>query len=203
MFRKIASLSVALVVAGGVMIAVPADAAVKISNGVACKKSGQTTKTSGGTYRCAKNPLVSSTKLTWLSLDCLSAANDAVKARTDSTKTLADFKAQIPVIDFSLQEQKAVLATIQTKLNEANTRLPLAQAKISTAKTPADKAEFEKAVRLWTAASRAYASQVRQVEGAIKRLESARLIAINKPIELAASIADARESAKLICTKGF
>ena len=203
MFRKIASLSVALVVAGGVMIAVPADAAVKISNGVACKKSGQTTKTSGGTYRCAKNPLVSSTKLTWLSLDCLTAANDAVKARKDSVKTLADFQAQIPVIDLSLVEQKAVLATIQAKLTESETRLPLAQAKIATAKTPADKLEFEKAVRLWTAASRAYASQVRQIEGAIKRLESARLVAVNKPKELASSVADARESAKLICTKGF
>ncbi len=203
MFRKIASLSVALVVAGGVMIAVPADAAVKISNGVACKKSGQTTKTSGGTYRCTTNPLTSSKKLTWLSLDCVAAANDAVKARTNATKTLADFKAQIPVIDLSLQEQKAVLLSIQTKLNEANMRLPLAQAKIATAKTPADKAEFEKAVRLWTAASRAYASQVRQVEGAIKRLESARLTAVNKPNELASSIADARASAALICTKGF
>jgi len=165
MFRKIASLSVALVVDGGVMIAVPADAAVKISNGVACKKSGQTTKTSGGTYRCAKNPLVSSTKLTWLSLDCLTAANDAVKARKDSTKTLEDFKAQIPVIDLSLAEQRAVLATIQTKLTEANTRLPRA--------------------------------------GAIKRIESARLVAINKPIELASSVANARENAKIICTKGF
>jgi hypothetical protein len=203
MFRKIASLSVALVVAGGVMIAVPADAAVKISNGVACKKSGQTTKTSGGTYRCAKNPLVSSKKLTWLSIDCITAANDAVKARRDSVKTLADFQAQIPVIDLSLAEQQTVLNTIKTKLTEADTRLPLAQAKIATAKTPADKAEFEKAVRLWTAASRAYASQVRQVEGAIKRLESARLIAVNKPKELASSVADARESAKLICTKGF
>ena len=79
MFRKIASLSVALVVAGGVMIAVPADAAVKISNGVACKKSGQTTKTSGGTYRCARNPLVSSTRLTWLSVDCLTAANPQLR----------------------------------------------------------------------------------------------------------------------------
>jgi chromosome segregation ATPase len=185
------------------MIAVPADAAVKISNGVACKKSGQTTKTSGGTYRCTTNPLTSSKKLTWLSLDCVAAANDAVKARTNATKTLADFKAQIPVIDLSLQEQKAVLLSIQTKLNEANMRLPLAQAKIATAKTPADKAEFEKAVRLWTAASRAYASQVRQVEGAIKRLESARLTAVNKPNELASSIADARASAALICTKGF
>ena len=203
MFRKIASLSVALVVAGGVMIAVPADAAVKISNGVACKKSGQTTKTSGGTYRCSKNPLVSSTKLTWLSLDCLAAANDAVAAQKASVKTNADFKAQIPVIDLSLQEQKAVLATIQTKLNDANTRLPLAQAKVTSAKTPADKLEFEKAVRLWTSASRAYASQVRQVESAIKRLEAARLSAVNKPAELASSIADARASAKLICTTGF
>jgi hypothetical protein len=203
MFRKIASLSVALVVAGGVMIAVPADAAVKISNGVACKKSGQTTKTSGGTYRCTTNPLTTSKRLTWLSMDCVTAARDAVTARTNATKTLADFSAQIPVIDLSLVEQKAVLATIQTKLTEANTRLPLAQAKVTTAKTPADKAEFEKAVRLWTAASRAYASQVRQVEGAIKRLESARLIAINKPKELASSVADARASAQLICTKGF
>ncbi len=203
MFRKIASLSVAIVVAGGVMIAVPADAAVKISNGVACKKSGQTTKTSGGTYRCSKNPLVSSTKLTWLSLDGLAAANDAVAAQKASVKTNADFKAQIPVIDLSIQEQKAVLATIQTKLNDANTRLPLAQAKVTSAKTPADKLEFEKAVRLWTSASRAYASQVRQVESAIKRLEAARLSAVNKPAELASSIADARASAKLICTTGF
>jgi hypothetical protein len=203
MFRKIASLSVALVVAGGVMIAVPADAAAKISNGVACKKSGQTTKTSNGTYRCARNPLVSSTKLTWLSLDCLTAANDAVRAQRNSAKTLADFRAQIPVIDLSLQEQKAVLVTIQTKLAETNTRLPIAQASVSTAKTAADKAAFEKAVRSWTAASRAYASQVRQIEGAIKRIESARLTAINKPKELADSIADSRASARIICTRGF
>jgi hypothetical protein len=203
MFRKFASLSVALVVAGGVMIAVPADAAVKISNGVACKKSGQTTKTSGGSYRCAKNPLVSSKKLTWLSLDCLNLANSAVAAQRNSVKTVANFKAQVPVIDLSLQEQKAVLLTIQTKLAETNTRLPLAEASVLTAKTAADKAAFEKAVRSWTAASRAYAAQVRQVEGAIKRLESARLTALNKPKELADSIADSRANAKVICTKGF
>ena len=203
MFRKIASLSVALIVAGGVMIAVPADAAAKISNGVACKKSGQTTKTSGGTYRCARNPLVSSTRLTWLSIDCLKSANDAVTAQRNSVKTVADFKAQIPVIDLSLQEQKAVLLDIQTKLAETNTRLPIAQASVLTAKTAADKAAFEKAVRSWTAASRAYTSQVRQIEGAIKRLESARLTALNKPKELADSIADSRASARLICTKGY
>jgi hypothetical protein len=92
MFRKIASFSVALVVAGGVMVALPAEAATKISNGVACSKSGQTTKTSLGTYRCAKNPLVSSTKLTWLSIDCINSANAAVKAQKDAACNSCKFQ---------------------------------------------------------------------------------------------------------------
>jgi len=203
MFRKIASLSVALVVAGGVMIAVPADAAVKISNGVACKKSGQTTKTSGGTYRCAKNPLVSSTKLTWLSLDCLTAANDAVKARTASITTIANFKAQLPVIDLGITTETANKAEIQVKLDEANKRLVAAQAKLAAATTDADKKILTTAVGSWTSAARAYSSKIRNIDLTIRKLESAKLVATNKPTELAANVADARESAKLICTKGF
>ena len=203
MFRRIASLSVALVVAGGVMIAVPADAAVKISNGVACKKSGQTTKTSGGTYRCAKNPLVSSTKLTWLSLDCLTAANDAVKARTASITTIANFKAQLPVIDLGITTETANKAELQVKLDEANKRLVAAQAKLAAATTDADKKVLTTAVGSWTSAARAYSSKIRNIDLTIKKLESAKLAATNKPAELAANVADARESAKLICTKGF
>jgi hypothetical protein len=203
MFRKIASLSVALVVAGGVMIAVPADAAVKISNGVACKKSGQTTKTSGGTYRCARNPLVSSTRLTWLSIDCLTAANDAVKARKASVTTIANFKAQLPVIDLGITTELANKAEIQVKLDEANKRLVAAQAKLTAATTDADKKILTTAVGSWTSAARAYSSKIRNIDLTIKKLESAKLAATNKPAELAANVADARESAKLICTKGF
>jgi len=203
MFRKIASLSVALVVAGGVMIAVPADAAVKISNGVACKKSGQTTKTSGGTYRCAKNPLVSSTKLTWLSLDCLTAANDAVKAQRSSVTTAANFKAQLPVIDLGITTETANKAEIQLKLDEANKRLVAAQAKLAAAVTDADKRILTTAVGSWTSATRAYASKIRNIDLTLRKLESAKLAATNKPAELARNVADARESAKLICTKGF
>jgi hypothetical protein len=203
MFRKIASLSVALVVAGGVMIAVPADAAVKISNGVACKKSGQTTKTKGGTYRCAKNPLVSSTKLTWLSLDCLTAANDAVKAQRSSVTTAANFKAQLPVIDLGITTETANKAEIQLKLDEANKRLVAAQAKLAAAVTDADKRILTTAVGSWTSATRAYASKIRNIDLTLRKLESAKLAATNKPAELAANVADARASAKLICTKGF
>jgi hypothetical protein len=203
MFRKIASLSVALVVAGGVMIAVPADAAVKISNGVACKKSGQTTKTSGGTYRCAKNPLVSSTKLTWLSIDCITAANDAVKAQRSSVTTAANFKAQLPIIDLGITTEIASKTEIQVKLDEANKRLLAAQTKLAAATTDADKRILTTAVSSWTSATRAYASKIRNIDITIRKLEAAKLAATNKPAELADNVADARASAKLICTKGF
>ena len=203
MFRKIASLSVALVVAGGVMIAVPADAAAKISNGVACKKSGQTTKTSGGTYRCAKNPLVTNSKLTWLSIDCLTAANDAVKAQRASVTTAANFKAQLPVIDLGITTETANKAEIQAKLDEATKRQVAAQAKLAAATTEADKKILTTAVGSWTSATRAYASKIRNIDITIKKLEAAKLAATNKPAELAANVADARASARLICTKGF
>ncbi|CAN1526302.1 hypothetical protein MCERE8_01273 [Candidatus Nanopelagicaceae bacterium] len=203
MLRKIASISVALVVAGGVMVAVPADAAAKISNGVACTKSGATTKTSGGTYKCAKNPLVSNTKLTWLSLDCVTAANDAVKAQKSAVTTAANFKAQLPVIDLGIATETANKAEIQLKLDEANKRLTAAQAKLTAATTDADKKILTTAVGSWTSATRAYASKIRNIDITIKKLEAAKLAATNKPAELAANVADARESAKLICTNGF
>jgi hypothetical protein len=203
MLRKIASLSVALIVAGGVMVAVPADAAVKISNGVACKKSGATTKTSLGTYRCAKNPLVSSTKLTWLSIDCLTAANDAVKAQKSAVTTAENFKAQLPVIELGITTETANRAELQKKLDDATLRQTAAQAKLAAAKTDADKRLLTTAVASWTSATRAYASKIRNIDLTIKKLEAAKLAGINKPAELAANVADARESAKLICTKGF
>ncbi len=203
MFRKIASLSVALIVAGGVMVAVPANAAVKISNGVACKKSGSTTKTSLGTYKCSKNPLVSSTKLTWLSIDCLTAGNDAVKAQKASIVTNANFKAQLPVIDLGITAEVANRAEIQKKLDDATLRQSGAQTKLTAAKTDADKKILTTAVASWTSATRAYASKIRSIDLTIKKLEAAKLAGTNKPAELAANVANARESAKLICTKGF
>ena len=203
MLRKIASLSVALIVAGGVMVAVPAQAAPKISNGVACTKSGATTKTSGGTYKCAKNPLVKNSKLTWLSLDCVTAATDAVKAEKSAITTAANFKAQLPVIELGITTETANKAEIQVKLDAATLRLTAAQAKLAAAKTDADKKILTTAVASWTSATRAYASKIRNIDLTIKKLEAAKLVATNKPAELAANITNARDSAKLICTKGF
>jgi len=203
MLRKIASISVALVVAGGVMVAAPAEAVAKISNGVACTKSGSTTKTSGGTYKCAKNPLVTNSKLTWLSLDCVTAANDAVKAQKSAVTTTENFKAQLPVIELGITTETANKAEIQVKLDAATLRLTAAQAKLLAAKTDADKRLLTTAVSSWTSATRAYASKIRNIDLTIKKLEAAKLAGTNKPAELAANVTNARDSAKLICTKGF
>ena len=46
-------------------------------------------------------------------------------------------------------------------------------------------------------------SKIRNIDITIKKLEAAKLVATNKPAELASNIANARDSAKLICTKGF
>ena len=203
MFRKFVSFSVALIVAGGVMVAAPAEAAAKITNGVACTKSGSTTKTSAGTYKCAKNPLVSSTKLTWLSVDCINTANAAVKAQKEAVVTAANFAAQLPIIELGITTEIANRAEIQAKLDAANLRLVAAEGKLAAAKTDADKKVLTTAVASWTSATRAYASKIRSIEQTIKKLEAAKLVAINKPAELARNVTSARDSAKLICTKGL
>jgi hypothetical protein len=203
MFRKIASISVALVVAGGVMIAVPADAAVKISNGVACKKSGQTTKTSFGSYKCGKNPLSTSKKLVWLSTDCIAAATSALKSASTAAATVTKFKEQIPVIDLGIAAENANKVEIQAKLDDSKARLELAKVKLAAATTDATKRTYTSAVGSWTSAIRAYESKIRGADVSIKKLEAAKLAAINKPAELAANVADSRETAKLICTTGL
>jgi hypothetical protein len=203
MSRKIASTAIALVVAGGVLVAVPAEAATKISNGVTCKKAGSTKKTSGGSYKCAKNPLSTSKKLTWLSLSCLATANDAVKIQKSSKTTVAKFRKQLPVIEAGITTETANLAEIQAKLDEATLRLAGAKVKLANAKTASDKKLLGTAVLNWGRAKTNYAKKVRSINLTLKKFNTAKLDAVNKPAELTANVANAKASAKLICTKGY
>jgi hypothetical protein len=216
MFRKIASLSVALVVAGGVMIAVPADAAVKISNGVACKKSGQTTKTSSGTYRCAKNPLVSSTKLTWLSIECLDTANLYVKTRKSLPEIKKNSDARVAEIDIDLKKAQAdyadliangpaKIAVIQPKLDDAKAKLAKLRADTVNATKNAE------AIKQWGIAIKAWEDAIADLgptgkanlEKAINRMTIFKNTAIGQYTNAADSVTDALQMSKLICTRGF
>ena len=203
LMRKLASLTLALVVAGGVMIAIPATAAVKISNGVACKKLNPTTAVSGSKYKCAKNPLSTSTKLTWLSLDCLNSASAYLKSQKDSLVLTANLTAQIPVIDLGITTEIANKAETQKKVDDTNLRLTAAQAKLAAATSAADKKAYTSAVSAWTSAARLYTSQVNKITLNIRKLEAAKLAATTQPAQLKADVANTKANAQLICTKGF
>ena len=201
--RKLAAVSIAIIMAGGVMIASPATAAAKISNGTACKKSGSTTSVSGSKYKCGTNPLSTSKKLTWLSLDCIESANVYVAALKSSTEISTKLAAQIPVIDLGIANEITNKAETQKKLDDSNIRLTAAQTKLAAATREADKKALTTAVGSWTAAIRAYTSKINRIALTIKKLEASKLIAINQPAQLAADVANTKSNAQLICTKGF
>jgi len=203
LMRKLASLTLALVVAGGVMIAAPASAAAKVSNGVACTKLNATTTVSGSKYKCAKNPLTTSSKLTWLSLDCLNSAGAFVKSQKDSVGLTANLTAQIPVIELGITTETANKAETQKKLDDTNLRLTSAQAKLAAATSAADKKAYTSAVSAWTSAVRLYTSQVNKITLNIRKLEAAKLAATTQPAQLKADVDNTKANAQLICTKGF
>ncbi len=55
--------------------------AATIKNGVACKKSGQKTKSGSKNYVCGKNPYVTPTKLTWMLTSCPQANELYIEAK--------------------------------------------------------------------------------------------------------------------------
>jgi hypothetical protein len=207
MFRK------AIVVAGATALvltsitAVPAGAATKISNGVACKKSGQTTKVSGSSYRCAKNPLVKNSKLTWLSLDCLNTANTyrkavanlpKIKAATD--ETVAKLDADMAKQALETEKANKLIPEYQAKIATINTALVALRA--DTANLTKNKATIDKyaaAVRSYEAAIRAYSTVGKQSE----RSERAKAQAVDQYENSKTDIETTLGMAKLICSKGF
>jgi hypothetical protein len=207
MFRK------AIVVAGATALvlasitAVPASAATKVSNGVACSKSGATTKVSGSSYKCAKNPLVKNSKLTWLSVDCLNTAATytkavanlpKIKAATDAT--LAKLDADIAAQAVEIEKANKLIPEYQAKIATINTALTALRA--DTANLVKNKATIDKyaaAVKSYEAAIKAYSTVGKQGDRSARAKEQA----ISQYESSKTDIETTLGMAKLICSKGF
>jgi hypothetical protein len=207
MFRK------AIVIAGATALvlasitAVPATAATKVSNGVACKKSGATTKVRGSTYRCAKNPIIKNSKLTWLSADCLNTAATyangvkalpKIKDATDATvaKLDQDIAKQI------LETEKAnlLIPEYQAKITVINTALvPLKADTVNLVKNKATIDKYNAAIRNYEAAIKAYTTIGKQND----RSEKAKGQAVSQYENSKMDVQTTLSMAKLICAKGF
>jgi hypothetical protein len=202
-FLKATLVAAVTVLAVSTLAAAPAGAATKISNGVACTKSGATTKVAGYSYKCAKNSLKKNSKLTWLSVECLAAITSWQKAQKDSTALIAELQTQIPTIDKGIEAENAAKAEIAPKLADATSRLAKAQAMLAAAVTPADKKVLTSAVTSWTAAIRAYNSAIARSDAQIKKFQSSKTLAVSQGSTLTANVTDTKDNADLLCTAGL
>ena len=202
MFRKVLiTLLSAAVIAGGIT-AVPASAAVKISNGVACAKVNATTTVSGYKYKCAKNALVKNSKLTWLSVECLSAVSQyqsAVKARTD----LANVSDQTAALDTEAAAATASLASTTAALDKAREQLKLLQAIMNDATSTIDKQKLSASISKLANAVLILSGAKTKLGAQVRDLEMKKALLLSAPEQLKTNAADAKASANLLCAKGF
>lgn len=145
MFRKSLALSVIGLVVAGSVVAIPAQAAtVKIANGVVCPTLGKTAKANGYSYKCYLNTVVSKTKKTWTTTDCISAdsqyakSNAAYKELADAMPaTLADLDTKIAEELAKGVEATAKIGVLQTQIDEWKAKIiefTALQTKMTTAK---------------------------------------------------------------------
>jgi hypothetical protein len=205
MFRKVTlALTAAILVAGSItaVTAVPANAATKISNGVACKKANATTKVGGYSYRCARNTMVKNSKLTWLSVECLSAIkgyNAALKARTN----LADVTTQTAALDEELASASAALTKTTAALDAAKAQAIKSRAILATTTNTSDKLELSAAVTKLANAILVLTASRSKLDTQVKDLISKKALLASAPEQLAANLEDSKASATLLCARGF
>lgn len=207
MFRKVLVVLGAAVLVASTTTAVPASAATKISNGVSCKKSGATTKVSGSTYKCAKNPLVKNAKLTWLSLDCLNTMSAYTKAVVDLPKIKTATDATVAKLDADIiqqiaQDEKAdkLIPEYQAKIDSYTALVTTLKADtVNLVKNKKAIDNFNSAIRNYRAAIAAYTTVGKQSDRSKKAREQAVAQYENSKKFIATSL----NMAKLICTNGF
>jgi hypothetical protein len=205
MFRKVALASLATVMIAGSLTAIPANASTKVSNGVACSKSGATTKSGGTTYRCARNPLNNNAKLTWLSTQCLNlgasynrskAALPTTKAKTDATIAELD----LDIAKWKAEADKAVIEIADYQAKILLIKDALAKAKADTANAAANRTkimQYETGIRNFETAIRAKGIFARN----LTRTEAAKKNAAGTYQNFVAEVDIALDMAKIVCRR--
>lgn len=202
MFRKVTLSLVAAILVAGSVTAIPASAATKISNGVACKKVNASTKVGGYSYKCAKNTMVKNSKLTWLSVECLAAIkgyNAALKAKTD----LADVTTQTAALDVELASATAALTKTTAALDAAKAQIIKSRNILTTTTNNNEKLALSGAVSKLANAILVLTASRSKLDSQVKDLISKKSLLASAPEQLASNITDSKASATLLCAKGF
>ncbi len=211
MFRKVVTTSLALIVAAGVLTAAPASGAPKVSNGVKCTKSGATTKTSTGKYKCGKNLLTTSKKLTWLSTDCIKITTVYRKTKanlpilkTSTDVVVAGFKSDVAAAQSNINAGLLKIIEYEKKIAELTPKL--AAVKADTANLITNKKtidNYQSAITNFGKAKTTYEKTNINIQRSITRIGNSKVQALAGYETVKANIADTLTMAKLVCGAGY
>ena len=201
MSRKLAATLLSTVVIAGGLFAAPASAA-KISNGTACSKLNATTSVSGYKYKCAKNSMVKNSKLTWLSVECVTAITQ-FQAAVKAQKGVGDISAQTAELDAELEKAVAALANVTTAYENARAQVTKSQASMNASTVPAEKLALSGALSKLANAVLILSSSKSKLSAQVKDLESKKALLLSAPAAFKDSVSDAQSSAGLLCKKGY
>lgn len=201
MSRKLAAAVLSAVVIAGGLFAAPASAA-KISNGTACSKVNALTTVSGYKYKCAKNALVKNSKLTWLSVECLTAITQ-LQAATKAQASVGNIAEQTAQLDAELQKAVDALASVTTAYDNARVQVTKSQASLKAATNPSEKLALSGALSKLANAVLVLSGSKSKLSAQVTDLESKKALLLSAPEAFKDSVTDARSSAGLLCKKGY
>lgn len=221
MFRKVITASVlGFVLAGSVISIAPANAAVKISNGVLCKTPNKSINVSGTIYKCTKNPYVNKTKYTWVSRDCINSSTTYTKLNAGYKALVVGLPTALAALDAKIVAEQAKAADSATRADALDAQILVWRSKITdfTAKkaillADPNPSKYAVAISTYTTAIRslnsaiasntAASSSLRKVGSVITTMQAQRAVTLSSVSQAKAGVAQALSLRNLICQKGL
>lgn len=210
MFRKVLAASTAALLVSLTLSVAPASAAVK--NGTPCSKAGATTKSGGSTFKCVKYALVTNSKLTWRTTDCVNTVNAFVKARTNVAAAKIETDKTVATVDEAIALLQETITVITPLVNAAIAKY---QGKIDAnvvtlAKLNADTANktqnaeiiktIERANKSWNTAIIYEKRKITTYTSKINLLKNQRNTALNNFSIVSSASSTAQSTATTVCS---
>ena len=146
--------------------------------------------------------MVKNSKLTWLSVECLSAIKSydaAIKAKND----LANVATQTAELDKQLVTATDALAKTTAALDNAKAQITKSRTTLNLTTNAAEKLALSNAVSKLANAILILTTSRSKLDSQVKDLMSKKALLASAPEQLAANVTDSKASANLLCAKGF